>query len=126
MKKLLSFCLTLIFLLYSTPLIACYVPCDSYAMQKSNEAQLEIGIAYTNLDNKILESENVYKEYLSSLEKQNELLEKITKARKLNTQNMKRVNFLLKKIIENKNITIDTEILNALKKLNKQIIYKEK
>lgn len=124
MKNIFKYSL-LIFLFYTQSLFGCYIPCDSYAIQKSNEAQQFISSAYDELDNKIEDSEDAYKDYLKSLEKQNKLLEQITRARKYNTTQMKKVNFLLKKIIENKNITIDIETLNALKRLNNQTIIQE-
>ena len=47
-------------------------------------------------------------------------------ARKYNTTQMKKVNFLLKKIIENKNITIDIEISEAIKRLNNNLLIQDK
>lgn len=97
---------------------SCYIDCSSYASQVGSQTQQNVSSAYNDLDSKIDDSEDAYEKYYDSIKEQNKLLEKITKARKYNTMKMKQVNFLLKKIIENKNITIDIEILNAMKKLN--------
>jgi len=105
---------------------ACYIPCDFYALQISQQTQSVVNSAYSSLDNAILNSENKYKLYKESLVKQNDLLEKITKAKKINTTQMKKVNFLLNKLILSKNVMIDIETLRAIKRLNEKIIIKAK
>ncbi|RXI36938.1 hypothetical protein CRU99_13100 [Malaciobacter mytili] len=108
--------LILIFVFYKSLLGgSCYIPCNAYASQKSTEKQQDINQAYNTLDDKLENVEDKYKEYLKSLEKQNELLEKITKVRKLNSLKMKEINFILSKIIEDKSIKIDVETSKALK-----------
>jgi antitoxin component of RelBE/YafQ-DinJ toxin-antitoxin module len=118
MKKTFTSTILIILLFTTKQISACYIPCDSYAQEKSQEAQKEITTSYNELDNKIKDSEDAYKKYYNSIKKQNELLEKIIKTKKYTITQMKKVNFLLNKIIQNKNITIDIEILNAIKKLN--------
>lgn len=114
--------LILIFAFYNFGFSACYEPCNAYAMQKSNEKQISVNQAYNQLDSKLLNAEEKYQDYLTSLTKQNEILENIINVRKYNSLKMKEVNFLLNKIIEQKNIQIDINLLKDVLKFQKSLI----
>ena len=125
MKKILIF-MTLV--IYSQNLFAaCIIKVDCIPLSTNQEliTQQLISNAYDNLDNQIQNSQDNYNEYYNSLNEQNELLTKIIKVRKYNNLQMEKVNFLLSKIINNKNVTIDINTIKSIKRLNSSILQQE-
>lgn len=114
--------LLLIFALKNITFGACYDPCDMFAQQRENIAESTITASYQGLETALDTVGTSYQGYLKALKEQNKKLEQIIQVRKHNSIKMKEINFLLSKLIQQKDIQIDINLQKDILKFQKSLI----
>ncbi len=114
--------LLLIFVLDSFVFGGCYEDCVGNVAPLLIQTNLAINTAYTGLDGVMTAAETSYGLYLAGLTYQNSILEDILKVRRHNSIKMKEINFLLSKLIHQKDVQIDINLQKDILKFQQSLI----